>query len=208
MIRVLLADDHSMFRQGLKQLLEDVPGIEVAGEASNAWEVLSLSQQDDYDLIVLDISMPGRDGLDVLQELKREDERVLILSMYPEAQYAVRTIKSGAAGYLTKSRAADELIDAVRTIAAGRRFISAEVAEQLAMDLERGSRRTPHEKLSNREYQVLRMIASGRSVKKIADELCLSISTVSTNRSRILNKMDMSNNSELTYYAIKQGLVE
>ncbi len=209
MIKVLLVDDHIMFRQGLKQILNDISNIEVVGEASEAFEALALAQECKHDVVVLDISMPGRDGLDILQELRREeDARVLVLSMHPEEHYAVRTIKLGAAGYLTKHRAAEELANAVQIVAEGRRFISPEVAEQLALDIEKGSDRTPHDKLSNREYQVFCKIASGLPVKKIAEELNLSVSTVSTNRARILEKMDMANNSELTYYAIKHGLVQ
>ncbi len=208
MIRVLLADDHLMFREGLKQLLSDASGIQVAGEASNTGEVMSQVQKEDYHVIVLDISMPGRDGIDILDELKRDGYHVLILSMYPEDQYAVRAFKLGAAGYLTKSRATEELVEAIRTIAGGSRYISKEVAEQLVLDLENDSKKLPHDRLSNREYQVMCMIASGRSVKEIANELSLSISTISTNRARILHKMEMKNNSELTYYAIKYGLVK
>jgi DNA-binding NarL/FixJ family response regulator len=208
MIKVLLADDHLMFREGLKQLLSDASGIKVAGEASNTGEVMSQVQKEDYNVIVLDISMPGRDGIDILDELKRDGYHVLILSMYPEDQYAVRAFKLGAAGYLTKSRATEELVEAIRTIAGGSRYISKEVAEQLVLDLENDSKKLPHDRLSNREYQVMCMIASGRSVKEIANELSLSISTISTNRARILHKMEMKNNSELTYYAIKYGLVK
>jgi len=208
MIKALIADDHVMFREGLKQILTDTSDIKVAGEAGNSSEVVRLAQKESYDIIVLDISMPGRDGIDILDELKKRGDRVLILSMYPEAQYAVRAFKMGVAGYLTKSRAASELITAIRTIASGRRYISTQVAEQLAIDLENKSGKSPHEKLSNREYQVMCMLASGLTVKNIAEELSLSISTISTIRARTLYKMDMQNNSELTYYAIKHGLVK
>jgi DNA-binding NarL/FixJ family response regulator len=210
MIKVLLADDHTMFREGLKQVFADTTDIEVTGEAKNSKEVLKKILENSYDVIVLDISMPGRDGIDVIKEIKNitSNTSILILSMYPEDQYAVRAIKAGAAGYITKNKASRKLISAIRKISTGRKYISQIVAEQLAIDLGRDNQKLPHEKLSNREYQVMSMIALGKTVNAIAKELTLSISTISTNRARILQKMNLKNNAELTYYAIKHKLVK
>lgn len=208
-IRILLADDHTMFREGVKQVLSGTPGCVVVDEASDAQQVLEKVQRLTLDVVVLDIAMPGRDGIDVLKQLKqiKPQLHVLVLSMYPEDQYASRAIKAGASGYLTKNKASAELIEAIRRIASGRKYISEDVAEQLAIDLERDSGRPLHQRLSDREYQVMTMIASGKSVKQISDELSISVSTVSTLRGRILTKLNMKNNAEITHYAIKNGLV-
>ncbi|MBC8401941.1 MAG: response regulator transcription factor [Candidatus Marinimicrobia bacterium] len=210
MINVLLADDHTMFREGLKQILSDTSDIVVTDEAQNTGEVLNKVSEKQFDVVILDITMPGRTGLDIISELKSREPnlRVLILSMHPEEQYAVRAIKAGAAGYVTKNRAPKELISAIRKISTGKKYLSPAVAEQMAIELENDRRMEPHQKLSDREYQVLCMIASGKTVNKIAEELSLSISTISTNRGRILRKMKMENNAELTYYAVKHGLVD
>ena len=210
MIKVLLADDHKMFREGLKQILADTSDIAVIDEAENTAEVMSKVRKQDFDIVILDISMPGRNGVDIISELKNRDPelQVLILSMHPEEHYAVRSIKEGAAGYITKNRAPRELISAIRKIAKGRKYISSTVAEQLAIEIEKDHIGLPHEKLSDREYQVMCMIASGKTVNEIANELALSISTISTNRTRILRKMNMKNNAEITYYAVKHGLVK
>ncbi len=208
-IRILLADDHTMFREGVKKVLSGTPGFVVVDEAADAAEVLDKARKARCDIVVLDIAMPGRDGIDVLKQLKLmiPGLRVLVLSMYPEDQYAFRAIKAGASGYLTKNKASSELIEAIRRIASGRKYISAEVAEQLADDLEHDADKPLHQRLSDREYQVMCLIASGKTVKQIAGELAVSVSTVSTMRTRILKKLDMKTNSEITRYAITQDLV-
>jgi DNA-binding NarL/FixJ family response regulator len=208
--RVLLADDHAMFREGLKQVLSRTSDLVVADEAGNAQQILEKVQKSDFDVIILDISMPGRDGMDVLKQLKQMKPQlhVLVLSMYPEDQYAFRAIKAGASGYLTKNRASQELIEAIRRIASGRRYISADVAEQLAIDIEKDSNRPIHQRLSDREYQVMCLIASGKAVKEIAEELSLSTSSISTLRTRILRKFGMKTSAEITHYAIKHDLVK
>jgi two-component system invasion response regulator UvrY len=206
-IRILLADDHAMFREGVKKVLSGTPDLLVIDEASNSSEVIEKSKQ--CDVVVLDISMPGRDGIDVLKQLKQlnPDLQVLILSMYPEDQYAYRAIKAGASGYLTKNKASSELIEAIRRVATGRKYISADVAEQLAIDLGRDADRPLHQLLSDREYQVMCMIASGKTVGQISKELAISVSSVSTLRSRILKKCNMKTSAEITHYAIKHNLV-
>jgi DNA-binding NarL/FixJ family response regulator len=209
MIKVLIADDHPIVRQGLHQILKETSEIVVTGEASNGAEVLDETSKNEYDVVLLDISMPGRSGLDILRQLKREkpDLHVLILSTYPEEQYAVRALKDGASGYLTKASAPEELITAIKKVALGRKYVSSALAEKLAFALEEDTQKPPHETLSDREYQVMCMIASGKTVNEIAKELALSVKTISTYRARILEKMKMKNNAEITFYAIKQGLV-
>ena len=209
MIKLLIADDHTVVREGLKQIVSDTSNIVVADEASNGQEVLDKVWKNDYDVVLLDISMPGRSGLDTLEELKRTKPRlpVLVLSIYPEEQYAIRVLKSGASGYLTKGSAPNELIEAIQKVSSGGKYVSAFLAEKLAFNLETDSELKPHETLSNREFQTLCLIGSGKTVKAIAEELSLSVKTISTYRERILEKMKMKTNSELTYYAIKNGLV-
>jgi DNA-binding NarL/FixJ family response regulator len=209
-LKILVADDHTIVREGLKQILGEVPDMIVAGEASDGSEALHKVRKDHYDLVLLDIAMPGIGGLDVLKQLKSEkpDLPVLMLSMYPEEQYAVRTLKAGASGYLTKESASDELIAAIRKVSRGGKYVTSSLAEKLASCLDTYSDKPVHERLSDREYQVVRMIASGKTVTEIAEELSLSVKTISTNRSRALMKMGMKTNAELTYYAIKHGLVE
>ena len=210
MINILIADDHTIVRKGLKQILAETPDMVVADEASNGQEVLEKVRKSNFDVVLLDISMPGRSGLDILKELKSERPKlpVLVLSMYPEEQYAVRVLRAGAAGYLTKESAPDELVVATRKVAQGKKYVSPSLAEKLAFDLEMDSTRPPHEVLSDREYQVLCMIASGKTVGEIAENLALSTKTISTYRARILEKMNMKNNAELTHYAIQNKLVE
>ena len=210
MIRILIADDHAIVREGLKQILSESPDLVVVAEASTGQEVLEKIAKNDLDLVVLDIAMPGRGGLDILKEIKSQRPRlsVLMLSMYPEEQYAVRVLKSGASGYLTKESAPAELVKAIRQISQGKKYISPSLAEKLAIDLEISPDRPPHETLSDREYQVMCMIASGKTLREIADGLSLSIKTISTYRSRILEKMNMKTNAELTHYAIKNSLVD
>ena len=210
MIKILIADDHAIVRAGLKQIVADTSDMVVAGEAVDGQEVLDQVRKEDWDLILLDISMPGRGGIDTLKELKVEKPKlpVLVLSMYPEEQYAIRALKAGASGYLTKESAPEELIEAIRKVSQGGKYISASLAESLAFHVGGNSEKPLHETLSNREYQVTLMIASGKTVKEIANELSLSVKTISTNRVRALRKMGMKNNAEITYYAIKHELVE
>ena len=210
MINILIADDHRIVREGLKQILAETPDMVVKDEANNAQEVLKKIWDNDYDVLLLDISMPGRSGLDILKQLKSDRPKlsVLVLSMYSEEQYALRALRAGASGYMTKESAPDELIEAIRKVSTGRKYISPSVAEKLAFSLESGDEKPPQETLSDREFQVMCMIASGKTIKAIADELSLSVKTVSTYRARILEKMRMKNNAELTHYAIQNKLVE
>jgi len=210
MIKILIADDHAVVRKGLKQIVSETPDMIAAGEASTGYEVLDKVRGNDYDAVVLDISMPGGDGLNILKQIKKEKPKIpiLVLSVHPEDQYAVRALKAGAAGYLTKESAPDELITAIRRVSGGRKYVSSLLAEKLALELEADREKQLHEKLSDREYQVLCMMASGKMAREIAAELCLSVKTISTYRSRILEKMRMKNNAELTHYAIKHGLIE
>jgi DNA-binding NarL/FixJ family response regulator len=210
MIKILVADDHTIVREGLKQIVGDVGDMVVADEAGNGQEALQKIREGDYDVILLDISMPGRSGLEVLKDIRTEKPKlpVLILSMHSEEQYAVRALRAGASGYLTKASAPDELIGAIRKVSRGRKYVTASLAEKLALELDADADKPPHEMLSDREYQVMLMLASGKSVKEIADELCLSVKTISTYRSRILEKMNMKKNAELTLYAIQNHLVD
>jgi DNA-binding NarL/FixJ family response regulator len=210
-IRVLIADDHSIVRQGLRQILSDTPDLVVAGEASNGVEVMQLVRDGAWDVVLMDVSMPDRNGIDALKLIKKEYPRlpVLVLSMHPEEHYAVRALKAGAAGYLTKQSAPELLVSAIRQVAAGKKYVSPAVAEELANAiLDDDDERPPHEKLSDREYQTLVMISSGKTLTQIADELNLSVKTVSVYRARLLEKMKLKNNAELTHYGLKQGLVE
>ena len=210
MIKVLIADDHAVVRRGLRQILSEVPENLVGGEAANAQEVRDLVRAERWDVIVLDINMPGASGIELLAELRREHEaaRVLILTVSPEDQYAVRAIKAGAAGFLTKESAPEKLIEAVRKVASGGRYVSPELAEALASLFAGEASGAPHERLSDREFEVLKMLASGKTVSQVAAELGLSVKTVSTHRTRILKKMEMHTNSELTHYALRTRLVE
>lgn len=210
MIKILIADDHAIVREGLKQILAEIPDMLVAGEAATGQEVLAQVRKEDWDLVLLDIAMPGRDGLETLKLLKLEKPKlpVLVLSIYPEEQYAVRLLKAGAAGYLTKESAPDELIAAIRKVSQKGKYISPSLAEKLAFYLEADVEKPVHELLSDREHKVMLLIASGKTVTEIADEMCLSIKTISTYRTRALNKMGLKNNAEFTYYALKHGLVD
>ncbi len=209
MIRILVADDHAVVRAGLKQIVADTPDIVVAGEASNGQEALNQILNNDYDVILLDITMPGKGGVEVLKESKSQKTglHILVLSIHPEEQYAVRVLKAGASGYLTKESAPDELITAIRKVAVGGKYVSSSLAEELAFDLEAGTEKLLHQTLSDREYQVMCMIASGKTVKEIAEELSLGIKTVNTYRYRTLQKMKMKNDVELTRYAIANRLL-
>jgi len=206
----LVADDHAVVREGLKQILSGMPDLIVVGEASDGYQALEQARKGGFDLVLLDIAMPRLSGLEVLKQLKAEknDVPILMLSMYPEEQYAVRTLKAGASGYLTKESAPEELIAAVRKVSQGGKYVSSFLAEKLAEYLQSERERPLHELLSDREYQVVIMIASGKTVSEIASALSLSVKTVSTNRSRALAKMGMKTNSEITHYAIRNGLVD
>ena len=209
MISILIADDHSIVRRGLKEiLLEEFPDAHIAGVSDGA-ELLKEARAGKWNIIISDLSMPGKNGLETLKQLKEEFPRlpVLILSMHPENQYAIRSLRAGAVGYLTKESASDELVNAVRKILSGKKYITQEVAEKLAENLEQDSSKDLHEILSDREFDVLKMIASGKTVSEIADSLALSVTTVSTYRARILFKTKMRTNAELTHYAIENKLV-
>lgn len=209
-MRVLIADDHAVFRRGLKETIREAFPKVTFGEAKTAQEAVESVRRHDWEIVILDISMPGLSGLDILDELRRLRPKlpILFLSMYPEEQYARRALKSGAAGYLTKDSIPEELKEAVRRILAGGRYVSATLAEKLAFDLGRGADTPAHELLSDREFQVLRMIASGKTVKQIADEISLSVKTVSTYRARILEKTGMKTTAELIRYAFQAQLVD
>lgn len=210
-IRVLIADDHAIVREGLKQILADTGDIVVAGDAENGSDAIKLARKGDCDVLLLDISMPDRSGIEVLKQLRKEAPRlsVLMLSMHREDLYAIRSLKAGAAGYLNKQSAPAELVDAIRQVAAGRKYISPTLAQELARQVGDENRDVPpHETLSDREYQTLIMIASGKTVSDIASELALSVKTISMYRSRLLQKMKLRHNAELTHYAIKNNLVE
>lgn len=209
-IRVLIADDHAIVREGLKQILADTPNIVVTGEAEHGAAAVQLARHAQAEVLLLDISMPDRNGIDVLKQLRKETPTlaVLMLSMHREDQYAVRALKAGAAGYLNKQSAPAELVDAIRQVASGRKYVSPEVAQELANQVNEDRDALLHETLSDREFQTLRMIASGMAVSEIAAELMLSVKTVSMYRSRLLAKMKLRHNAELTHYAIKHRLVD
>ncbi len=210
MIKILIADDHPIVRKGLKEIIEETPGMKVVDEASNGQEVLEKVFKKDINVVLLDISMPGRSGLDILRDIKKQRPKlvVLVLSMHPEEQYAVQALKEGASGYLTKESAPDELLAALRKVSSGGKYVSSSLAEKLAYALEKDGEKPPHETLSVREYEVMRLIASGKTVTEIARELFLSPKTISTYRARILEKMRMKNNAQLVRYAIKNRLVD
>ena len=209
MIQVVIADDHPVLRRGIKDILEEQADMQVVAEAANGQELLQKIEQTSCDVVLLDIGMPGRDGLDTLSDIRRSHPKmpVLILSVYPEDQFGPRVLKSGAAGYMNKEAACDQLVKAIRKVCAGGKYVSPALAEKIASDLAADSKLPVHEKLSDREYQVMRMIASGKTVGQIARELCLSEKTISTHRARILEKMEMKTNAQLTYYAIHNDLV-
>ena len=210
MIRILVADDHAVVRQGVKQILADLKDTVVIDEAQNGVETLNKVMHNKYDMVLLDISMPGRSGMEILEEIKDINPKlaVLILSMHPEEQYAVRALRAGAAGYLTKASAPQELIGAICKVAKGGKYVTASLAEKLIDVLEADPEKCPHERLSNREHQVMIMLAEGKSVSDIADELCLSVKTISTYRTRIMAKMGMKKNAELTIYAVHNKLID
>lgn len=209
-IKVIIADDHAILRAGLKQILAETDDITVISEAQNAAEAIKLGCQPDADVMLLDIALPDRSGMDALKYIKHvnNDIAVLMLSMYKEDQYAIRALKSGAAGYLCKQSASSELVNAIRTVAKGKKYITPEVAEILANQVGLENEKAPHESLSDREFQTLTMIASGFSVGDIAEKLSLSVKTISMYRSRMLEKMQLRHNADITHYAIKNHLVD
>lgn len=209
-IRVLIADDHAIIRQGLKQILSDTDDLEIAGEADGGIKALQMIRENTYDVVLMDVSMPDRNGIDSLKLIRKENPRlpVLMLSMHPEEQYAIRALRAGAAGYLSKQGAPEQLVTAIRQVASGKKFVSAAVAEELANSIGEDHERPLHEKLSDREYQTLCMIASGKTLTQIGEELNLSVKTISVYRARLLEKMKLRNNAELTHYGLKHGLVE
>ena len=209
-LRVLIADDHAIVRQGLRQILSDTTDLEVAGEADNGAAAVQLARQQPWDVMLMDVSMPDRNGIDALKIIHKEFPRlpVLILSMYPEDQYAIRALKAGAAGYLTKQSAPEQLVNAIRQVASGKKYVSADLALELADAISDDSERAPHERLSDREYQTLCLIASGKTLTQIGEQLNLSVKTVSVYRARLLEKMKLRNNAELTHYGLKHGLVD
>ncbi len=209
-IKIVIADDHAFLREGIKKTIQDEMDMKVVGEASNAIEALSLIKELDPNIVILDISMPGKSGLDILKDLKsmKKTFRILILSMHPEDRFAIRALKAGASGYLTKESAPDELVKAIRTILTGRKYVSNALAEKLVDILSEDSEKLPHEKLSDREYEVFIKIASGIKAVDIATELSISVHTVNTYRARILEKMSIISNVELTQYAMHNNLID
>ena len=208
MINILIVDDHLIVREGIKRIIDDVPDMNIIAEASSGQEAIDLIQENLYDLILLDISMPGQNGLQTLKLIKKHDKNipVLMLSMHSEEQYAMRTIKAGASGYMTKETASHQLVTAIRKINGGRKFISEEVAELLTTDLYHDENKDPHEHLSDREFEILKLIASGKTTKTIANDLSISPKTVSTFRSRILKKLDMRNDADIIHYVVDYKL--
>lgn len=210
MIRILVADDHTIVREGVKQLLTEESDFVVAGEAANGLEVLKLLRGNSFDVLLMDMSMPGRNGIELIKQVKAEKPKlaILVLSMHMEKQYAVRALKAGAQGYLTKESAPAQLVSAIRKVAGGGVFISDGVAERLALELGGNHDEAPHTLLSDREYQIFTMIVIGEPIGGIADELSLSVKTVSTHKTRILQKMRMTSSAELIHYAIRHKLLE
>lgn len=208
-IKILVVDDHSIVREGLKQILADSPGMAVAGEASSGQEAIQKIRAGGFDMVVMDISLPDRNGLEVLEQIKVSSPKlpVLILSMHAEEQYATRAFKAGASGYLTKESASEQLIFAIQKVAQGGKYVSPSLAEKLVFELVKDSQKPLHEILSDRELQVLCLFASGKTLTEVSQILCVSVKTISTHRARILEKMGMRNNAELIRYAIQNKLV-
>jgi DNA-binding NarL/FixJ family response regulator len=210
MLNIIIADDHLLFREGVKRILSETSDIAVVEEAGNGQELLEKTGMKKYDVILLDISMPGRSGLDVIKQLRSDnpDIPILVLSMHPEAEYAERVLKAGASGYLVKECTPNELIEAIRKVSKGKKYVTPSLAEILACNLDIKTSGLPHEALSDREYEIMCMIASGKTVKEIAGELSLSRKTISSHRAHILEKMGMKNNAQLTHYTIQNHLVD
>lgn len=209
-MKVLIADDHSIVREGLKQILKEVISNAVIDEAISGDEALEFIKNQEYDFVIMDISMPGKSGLDVLNIIKEREivSKILVLTMHPQEQYAIRALKLGASGYLCKSSLYEELAIAIKTILNGRRYISTSLAESILFDSLEDRNKSPHEKLSERQFQIMRMLANGKSVSEIASQLFISDKTVRTHRIRVLEKMNLKNNAELIVYALKNNLIE
>lgn len=210
MIRILIADDHALIREGLTKIFDREPDIDVVAEAKDAHEAIAWSREHDCDVAIIDVNMPGPSGLDVLQIILKQKPAlpVLMLSVLPERNFAVRMLRAGAAGFVSKESAAEEIVEAVRRVAGGNKYVSPTAADSLALELARGSEAEPHTFLSNREFQVLRMIASGRGTRLIAEELDLSVNTIATYRRRILKKLELASDVELTRYALEHKLLD
>lgn len=210
MIRIVIADDHAIVREGLKRIVSEVGDMEVAGEAGDGTQVMQRVRELEFDILLLDLSMPGRSGMELIKLVRAEKPklRILVLSMHQELQYAVRAIKSGASGYLTKESAPSQLEQAIRKIAGGGAYVTAEVAQQLALGAMPGGQTLPHESLSDREFEVFRLLAAGASVTDIAARLKVSVKTISTHKANLTQKMGLQNNSELVRYALKHGLLD
>lgn len=210
MIKVLVADDHSIIRQGLRQILEDTSDMRVTGEAASGLQAMQMAQEGDYDLLLLDITLPDKNGIEVLKQVKQDKPQlpVLMLSMHPEEQYALRSLKAGASGYLNKQSAPAELINAIRQVAGGKKYISSQLAEELAQGLSEGYQELSHQTLSNREYQTLCLMASGKKLSEMAEIMSLSPKTVSVYRARLLEKMKLKTNAEAIHYAITHHLID
>lgn len=209
-VRIVIADDHAFLREGIKKTIQDEIDMKIVGEASNANDALDIIRELNPDVVIMDISMPGKSGLDVLKDLKtlKKKSRILILSMHPEDRFAIRALKAGASGYLTKESAPDELVKAIRTVLTGRKYVSKALAEKLVDILSEDSDKMPHEQLSDREYEVFIKISSGKKAVEIAAQLSISIHTVNTYRARILEKLSMNSNVELTQYAMHNNLID
>ncbi len=210
MLRILVADDHPVVRQGIMRIIEDTPDMKVTGEAEDGFEVLKKLREQEYDLLLLDISMPGRDGLEIIRDVKRMKPNlpVLVLTMHPEKYYGLRMMQAGASGYLTKQNAPFELIEAIRKVTRGQKHIGDALADLLVSSKKADFEKRGHERLSDREYQIMYMIASGKKVRSIAEELCISVKTVHVHRRHILEKMGMARDAEIIHYAILNGLLE
>ncbi len=210
MIRIIIADDHIIIRAGIKQLIEGAHDMKVCGEASDGQKLIDEIKKNHYDVIIIDISMPGRNGIEIIKQIRASGDKtpVLALSYYPEDQFAVRVLKAGACGYMNKDVEPEELIEAIYKVARGGTYVSPAIAEKIACSMNMTVPDSPHESLTDREYEVFLKIGAGKSVSDIANELFLSVKTVSTYRSRIIDKMNLKNNAEITYYAIKNDLIE
>lgn len=210
MIKILMADDHAIVREGLKQILADVPDMTIAGEAASGDDVLAMLRADNWDILLLDIAMPGKNVLELIKLAKQKNPQqpILILSMYPEDQYAIRMLKSGADGYLTKESAPDQLVAAIRKVAKGGKYISATMTDKLIEELNPDQNKLPHTKLSDREYQVFLAVAKGRRTSEIAQDMTLSVKTISTFRTRLMAKMHLHSTADIICYALKHGLLD
>ncbi len=210
MIKIFIADDHPLIREGFKKILKEEKDFKVSGEASDAFQVIDAVRTQKFDVLTLDINMPGKNGLDTLKEIKEINPHlnVLVVSMHPEERFALRTLRAGASGYIKKETAADDLVKAIRKVASGGKYISSSLAEKIAFDLDSGLHKPMHELLSDREFQVFHLIATGKAQSEIANELSIGISTVNTYRSRILEKLNLKSNAELIHYAITNKLVD